>query len=52
MRTKEDCMEEAITGAEDIRIKLTDGKLPIIETKELLKLLEYINVKYRRRYEK
>jgi hypothetical protein len=47
MRTKEDWMEQAITDADDIRIKLMNGKLPIIETKWLLHLLTSINKKYR-----
>ena len=46
MRTKEDWMEQAITDADDIRIKLMNGKMPIIETNELLHLLTSINKKY------
>lgn len=45
MKTKEEQMEQAITDAEDIRVKLMNGKLPIIETVELLDLLKQINTK-------
>jgi hypothetical protein len=41
--TKEEQMEQAITDAEDIRVKLMNGKLPIPETMELLDLLKQIN---------
>lgn len=51
-KTKQELIEQAITDAEDIRIKLTNGKMPIIETNELLDLLIHINKEYGERYEK
>ena len=41
----EELIEQAITDAEDIRVKLMNGKMPIIETTELLDLLKHINTK-------
>ena len=41
----EELMEQAITDAEDIRVKLMNGKIPFIETTELLDLLKHINTK-------
>ena len=41
----EELIEQAITDAEDIRVKLMNGKVPIIETTELLDLLKHINTK-------
>lgn len=41
----EELLEQAIMDAEDIRVKLMNGKMPIIETTELLDLLKHINTK-------